>query len=99
MASGEARRVRASGGGGGRLTDSRPRARRRADGGARAQVVRTLEGHTGSVYAVAVSPDGQFVYSGSSDNTVKQWRADTGEASGGARWGRARARACVASSS
>ena len=45
------------------------------------QVVRTLQGHTNGVSAVVVSPDGQFVYSGSADKTVKQWRSDTGEVS------------------
>ncbi|KAJ3103794.1 hypothetical protein HK100_004146, partial [Physocladia obscura] len=38
----------------------------------------TIEGHSSSVYAVAISTDGQFVVSGSSDKTVKIWDAQTG---------------------
>jgi len=37
------------------------------------QSLRTLEGHTSSVYAVAYSPDGQTVVSGSSDRTLRVW--------------------------
>ncbi|KAI2885980.1 hypothetical protein CBS13152_7275 [Aspergillus niger] len=39
----------------------------------------TLEGHSGSVQAVAFSPDGQTVVSGSADKTIKLWNAATGE--------------------
>jgi WD40 repeat protein len=35
--------------------------------------VRTLEGHTWGVQAVAVTPDGRFAVSGSTDNTLKVW--------------------------
>ncbi|KAJ3125258.1 hypothetical protein HK100_010906 [Physocladia obscura] len=38
----------------------------------------TLEGHSADVFAVAISTDGQFVVSGSSDKTVKIWDAQTG---------------------
>ncbi len=34
-----------------------------------------MEGRSGSISAVAVSPDGRFVYIGSDDNTVKQYVA------------------------
>jgi hypothetical protein len=43
------------------------------------QLVRTLEGHTGEVNALAVLPNGQFVFSGSDDATIRQWSADNGE--------------------
>ena len=33
----------------------------------------TLEGHTGTVYAVAYSPDGQTLISGSRDKTLRFW--------------------------
>ncbi|KAJ6023799.1 NACHT and WD40 domain protein [Penicillium herquei] len=39
----------------------------------------TLEGHSGLVQAVAFSPDGQTIASGSNDNTIKLWNAKTGE--------------------
>jgi hypothetical protein len=42
------------------------------------QLDRTMEGHAGKVFAVAVSPDGRFVYSGSSDTSLKQWDALSG---------------------
>ena len=35
------------------------------------QVKSTLKGHTGTVYSVAISPDGQTIVSGSGDNTVR----------------------------
>ena len=43
------------------------------------QVVRTLEGHTNNVNALAVSVDGRYLFSGSSDYTVRQWLVETGE--------------------
>ena len=38
-----------------------------------------LEGHTGEVTCVAISPDGTTVASGSANNTVRLWAAATGE--------------------
>ncbi len=40
--------------------------------------VRTLTGHTDYVRAVAVTPDGRQIVSGSSDNTVRVWDLATG---------------------
>ncbi|MCD4843867.1 MAG: TIR domain-containing protein [Methanosarcinales archaeon] len=42
-------------------------------------LVRTLEGHTGPVSAVAVTPDGRFAVSASSDRTLKVWDFKKGE--------------------
>ena len=41
-------------------------------------LLRTLEGHTYGVEAVAVSADGRHVVSGSADETVKVWELGTG---------------------
>ncbi|HEY9873440.1 MAG TPA: hypothetical protein V6D12_08375 [Candidatus Obscuribacterales bacterium] len=41
--------------------------------------IRTISGHSWSVVAVAFSPDGETLVSGSWDKTVKFWRVSTGE--------------------
>ncbi|MEG4583922.1 hypothetical protein QUA54_01555, partial [Microcoleus sp. MOSTC5] len=40
--------------------------------------LRTLVGHTQSVYAVAIAPDGKTAISASSDKTLKIWDTETG---------------------
>src|SRR5436853_6539433 len=42
-------------------------------------VVATLKGHTEIVYAVAFSPDGKYVVTGSFDKTLKLWETATGK--------------------
>jgi WD40 repeat protein len=43
------------------------------------KAVATLSGHTGGVGAVAFSPDGKLVLTGSADNTARLWEAATGK--------------------
>ncbi|WP_414754712.1 hypothetical protein, partial [Anabaena sp. CCY 9910] len=43
------------------------------------RLVRTLVGHSDWVKAVAVTPNGKQVISGSKDNTLKVWNLETGE--------------------
>ena len=40
--------------------------------------LRTLEGHSASVYGVAVTPDGRRAVSASEDNTLKVWDLESG---------------------
>lgn len=40
---------------------------------------RTLQGHSYTVSSVAMSPDGQYIVSGSEDRTIKVWSLRTGE--------------------
>ncbi|MDJ1184844.1 NB-ARC domain-containing protein [Roseofilum casamattae] len=41
------------------------------------RLVGILEGHQNKVYAIAFSPDGQYLVSGSDDRTVKVWQLST----------------------
>ncbi|KIJ64711.1 hypothetical protein HYDPIDRAFT_111289 [Hydnomerulius pinastri MD-312] len=47
--------------------------------GHRLALLLKLEGHTSTVFAVDVSPDGRTIASGSLDNTVRIWDAETDE--------------------
>lgn len=42
-------------------------------------LIRTLEGHTDWVEAVAVTPDGKHAISGSMDETLRVWNIKTGQ--------------------
>jgi len=42
------------------------------------RVLRTLEGHSNSVYCVSMTPDGKRAVSASGDYTLKVWELDTG---------------------
>jgi eukaryotic-like serine/threonine-protein kinase len=48
----------------------------------RPTVVLTMIGHEDNVTALAVSPDGRWIASGSNDHTVRLWSATTGELAG-----------------
>lgn len=39
--------------------------------------LKTLKGHSRSVYSIAISPDGQLIASGSADTTIKIWNLQT----------------------
>ena len=39
----------------------------------------TYHGHSGAVYALSLSPNGQYIASGSADTTVRVWNLTTGE--------------------
>ncbi|MEH2346540.1 MAG: serine/threonine-protein kinase [Nostoc sp.] len=43
------------------------------------QCVQTLKGHSSMVHAIAISPDGQLIASGSNDHTIKLWQLATGK--------------------
>jgi WD40 repeat protein len=43
------------------------------------QTIRTLEGHTNTVWAVTVTPDGRRAVSGSFDGTLRLWDLGTGQ--------------------
>ncbi len=62
-----------------RLALSVPDAPLGADNPPSVQLVRAIEGHSGWIYALSVSPDGRYVFSGSADKTVKQWETASGE--------------------
>ena len=42
-------------------------------------LIASLKGHTETVYAVTMSPDGKYVLTGSFDKTLKLWDAATGK--------------------
>ncbi|MEH1989677.1 WD40 repeat domain-containing protein, partial [Nostoc sp.] len=44
------------------------------------KAIKTLIGHSSSVWGVGFSPDGKTLASGSSDNTIKLWDVSTGKA-------------------
>jgi eukaryotic-like serine/threonine-protein kinase len=44
----------------------------------RGDLIRTLTGHTNTVYAIAFSPDGRLLATGSRDTTIRLWDAATG---------------------
>ena len=41
--------------------------------------LRTLEGHSGAVWACGFSPDGRLLVSGSDDHTLKLWEVRSGK--------------------
>jgi WD40 repeat protein len=43
------------------------------------QLVRTMEGHTDWVYAIALSVDDACLYSGGRDRIIRKWSTATGE--------------------
>ncbi|MDJ0736154.1 MAG: serine/threonine-protein kinase [Nostocaceae cyanobacterium] len=43
------------------------------------QCLHTLKGHTSMVHTVTISPKGNILASGSSDNTIKLWNVNTGK--------------------
>jgi WD40 repeat protein len=43
------------------------------------RLLRSLDGHTDRVRAVALSPDGRTIVSGSWDHTIRAWNLTSGE--------------------
>jgi hypothetical protein len=43
------------------------------------ELEQTIAAHSGPVYAIAISPDGLILVSGSQDNTIKIWALETGD--------------------
>jgi WD40 repeat protein len=43
------------------------------------KIVKTFTEHTGSVFSVCFSPNGQLLASGGDDNTIRIWDVATGE--------------------
>lgn len=43
------------------------------------ELEQSIAGHSGPVYAIAISPDGLTLVSGSQDNTIKIWAIETGD--------------------
>ena len=41
--------------------------------------IKTLTGHSSSVYSVVFSPNGEYLASGSKDKTIGVWRVSSGE--------------------
>ncbi len=50
-----------------------------------AQSQRTFEGHSSNVDALALSPDGKTLYSGSDDKTIRAWSTESGAVRPGVR--------------
>ena len=42
-------------------------------------LLRTISGHSGDIYCIAIGPDGTLLASGSSDQTIKLWNLLTGQ--------------------
>src|SRR5258706_15232019 len=41
-------------------------------------LVRRLEGHSGLIHSVLVTPNGRLIVSGSADKTIRVWQLDSG---------------------